>query len=52
MLPQAGHRLHELTHLFHRNHSPEFWRKLSETLPNWREAKELLEKWEVEHRAV
>ncbi len=43
---------HELTHLRHRNHGPAFWKKLSETLPNWAEAKALLERWEGEHRAV
>ncbi len=43
---------HELTHLLHRNHSAEFWKKLAETMPNWREAKEMLERWEEEHRAV
>ena len=43
---------HELVHLEHRNHSPRFWRKLAETMPNWPEAKELLERWEEAHRAV
>ncbi len=43
---------HELTHLTHRNHSPAFWKKLSEAMPNWPEAKALLERWEGEHRAV
>ncbi len=43
---------HELVHLLHRNHSPSFWMKLPETMPNWVEAKELLERWEEAHRAV
>ena len=43
---------HELTHLLCRNHSPEFWKKLGETLPTWSGAKEMLEKWEIDHRAV
>ena len=43
---------HEVAHLFHRNHSPEFWNKLEETLPNWTEAKAMLEAWEGAHRAV
>ncbi len=43
---------HELTHLLVRNHSAGFWRKLSESLPDWAEAKALLERWEGEHRAV
>ena len=43
---------HELVHLLHRNHGPAFWNKLSETMPNWAEAKELLERWEEAHRAV
>ena len=43
---------HELVHLLHRNHSLAFWRTLAETLPNWVEAKLLLERWEEAHRAV
>lgn len=43
---------HEVAHLIHRNHSPEFWRVLGQTMPEWEEAKALLERWEVEHRAV
>ena len=37
---------HEVAHLVQRNHSPAFWMTLSETLPDWAEAKELLERWE------
>ena len=43
---------HELTHLLYRNHSPAFWRKLAETMPDWAEARELLERWEGAHRAA
>ena len=43
---------HEVAHLVHRNHSPEFWQTLAQTMPDWAEAKEMLERWEVEHRAV
>ncbi len=43
---------HEVTHLLHRNHSTAFWRKLGETMPEWAEAKAMLERWEGEHRAV
>jgi len=42
---------HELAHLRHRNHSPAFWLKLAETMPDWARAKELLERWERAHRA-
>ena len=37
---------HELVHLVHRNHSPDFWRTLATTMPNWAAAKNLLEQWE------
>lgn len=43
---------HELAHLLIRNHSPAFWQKLAETMPDWAEAKELLERWERAHRAA
>ena len=43
---------HEVAHLLHRNHSAAFWRKLGETMPDWAEAKAMLERWEGEHRAV
>lgn len=43
---------HEVAHLTHRNHSPEFWRLLGRTLPDWPERKALLEQWEVEHRIL
>lgn len=43
---------HELTHLLHRNHSPEFWDALGTTMPDWADRKAMLEQWEVEHRAV
>ena len=43
---------HEVVHLLHRNHSPEFWSALSTTLPDWAERKAMLERWEGEHRAV
>ncbi len=42
---------HELAHLLHRNHTPAFWLKLAETMPDWAQAKELLERWERAHRA-
>ena len=42
---------HELVHLLCRNHSPEFWGKLAGTMPDWAEARELLERWEGAHRA-
>jgi predicted metal-dependent hydrolase len=43
---------HEVAHLLHRNHSAAFWRKLGETMPDWAEAKAMLERWEGEHRVV
>ena len=43
---------HEVAHLVHRNHSPEFWATLGRTLPDWAERKAMLERWETERRAV
>ena len=43
---------HEVAHLVHRNHTPDFWATLSKTLPDWPERKAMLERWEAEHRAV
>lgn len=43
---------HEVAHLVHRNHSPEFWATLARALPDWAERKAMLERWEGEHRAV
>ncbi|MEI6414748.1 MAG: YgjP-like metallopeptidase domain-containing protein [Pseudomonadota bacterium] len=42
---------HEVVHLAHRNHSPEFWATLSRTLPDWAERKAMLERWELDLRA-
>ncbi len=43
---------HEVAHLCHRNHSPEFWQTLARCLPDWAERKLMLERWETDHRAV
>ena len=43
---------HEVAHLIHRHHEPEFWATLARTLPDWAERKGMLERWEAEHRAV
>ncbi len=43
---------HEVAHLVHRHHGPEFWAALSRTLPDWAERKAMLEAWERDHRAV
>jgi predicted metal-dependent hydrolase len=43
---------HEVVHLVHRNHSPEFWGLLARTLPDWVQRKMMLERWEGEHLAV
>ncbi len=43
---------HEVAHLVHRNHSPEFWRLLSQAMPDWEECRVMLERWKGEHRAV
>lgn len=37
---------HEVCHLLHRNHGPEFWEALGELMPGWRAAKGELERWE------
>lgn len=43
---------HEVAHLVHRNHSPEFWATLAGTMSDWAERKAMLEAWELDHRAV
>jgi len=43
---------HEVAHLVHRHHGPEFWRLLSQAMPDWGDRKVMLERWEGEHRAV
>lgn len=43
---------HEVAHLVHRHHGPDFWTLLAETLPDWQERKVLLERWESTPRAV
>ncbi len=43
---------HEVVHLVHRNHSPEFWGLLSRTMPDWSERKAMLERWEGERREL
>ena len=43
---------HELAHLLHRHHGPDFWAALARTLPDWPERKAMLEAWERDHRAV
>ena len=35
--------LHEMAHLKHHDHGPEFWRLLDESLPQWRVAKKTLD---------
>ncbi|TXD32095.1 M48 family metallopeptidase [Lujinxingia vulgaris] len=39
---------HEVAHLRHRNHDPEFWETLGGLMPDWNAAKEVLERWERE----
>ena len=41
---------HEVAHLLHRNHSAEFWATIGRVLPDWRDRKTALERWEGEHR--
>lgn len=36
--------VHELCHLIHKDHSPEFWRFLTKIMPDWETRKERLEK--------
>ncbi|WP_150539975.1 M48 family metallopeptidase [Actinobacillus vicugnae] len=36
--------LHELCHLVHHNHSPDFYRLMTQVMPNWRDMKMRLEK--------
>ncbi|MEM1054386.1 MAG: SprT family zinc-dependent metalloprotease [Bacteroidota bacterium] len=43
---------HEVSHLVHRHHGPEFWETVARALPDWRERKAMLEAWEHEPRAV
>lgn len=43
---------HELAHLLHRHHGPDFWAALSRALPDWADRKAMLESWERDHRAV
>ncbi|MEM0962271.1 MAG: SprT family zinc-dependent metalloprotease [Bacteroidota bacterium] len=43
---------HEVAHLLHRHHGPEFWAAVARALPDWRERKAMLEAWEQDHRAV
>lgn len=43
---------HEVAHLVHRHHEPEFWATLARALPDWAERKGMLERWEADHRAV
>ena len=43
---------HEVCHLAVRHHGPDFWDKLGEAMPDWRERKAALESWEREHLAV
>ena len=35
--------LHELSHLLHHNHSPQFYRTLGRHMPNWRDVKAQLD---------
>ena len=43
---------HEVAHRLERHHEPAFWNLLSRSMPEWPEAKEMLERWEEGHRAV
>ena len=43
---------HEVAHLVHRNHGPDFWAALARSLPDWAERRAMLEAWEQDHRAV
>ncbi len=43
---------HEVSHLVHRHHGPEFWQVVGKALPDWHERRDMVERWEQEHRAV
>jgi predicted metal-dependent hydrolase len=43
---------HEVAHLRHRHHAPAFWATLGRALPDWRERKMALERWEGAHRRL
>lgn len=37
---------HEVCHLVHRNHSPDFWREVGNVMPDWRERQRWLNRYE------
>lgn len=44
---QAGEGIHEICHLRHPNHGPQFQRLLTSLMPDWRAVKERLERTEA-----